>query len=157
MSTRVARRTAVSLLAVTLALAGCGQFLPYSQGGSRAAATQAANAFLTALVTGDSNEAWSHLTPKTKQVVYENDPTVFAADVESADWSRMAWQMGPVTDLDISWGVHAIVDAAAVPVFLVAREIVAGGPDSDMIVLLVQIPGELRDYLIAAQGLDERL
>jgi hypothetical protein len=141
-------RLTASLLALTVAFTGC------AQGGSQATAAAAADAFLSALVQGDADAAWSHLTPKTKQVIYDNDKTEFARDVDTADWSRMVWQMGTVTDLDISWGVHVEVNAATVPPFLVEREIVTGGPESPTIILLVQIPGDPGNYLIAARGLD---
>lgn len=141
-------RLTASLIALTVGLAGC------AQGGSQATAAAAAGAFLSALVQGDADEAWSHLTPETRQAVYQDDKTEFAKDVARADWSRMDWQIGTVTDLDISWGVHVEVDAARVPAFLIDRGIVSGGPESPMIVLLVQIPGDAGDYLIAARGLD---
>jgi len=141
-------RVSASLLVLVVGLAAC------SQGGNESIAAEAADAFLSALVRGDSDEAWSHLSPETKQVIYDNDMAVFARDVGNADWSRFLWHMGTVTDYDISWGVHVEVDAALVPDFLVDRRIVAGGPESPMIILLVQIPGAPSDYLIAAQGLD---
>lgn len=144
-------RSTAAILALTVALTGC------AQGGSETVAVQAAAAFLTALVQGDADEAWSHLTPETKQVVYHDDKAAFARDVDSADWSRMDWQMGTVTDFDISWGVHVEVDAATVPAFLVDREVVSGGPESPTIILLVQVPGDPGDYLIAGRGLDHDL
>ncbi|HEV8252905.1 MAG TPA: hypothetical protein VGQ66_05930 [Candidatus Limnocylindria bacterium] len=136
------------VLALTVGLAGC------AQGGSQASAAVAADAFFSALVQGDAEEAWSHLSQKTRQVIYDNDMAEFAQDVGNADWSRFLWHTGTVSDFDISWGVHVEVDAAAVPAFLVDRRIVAGGPGSPTIILLVQIPGDPSDYVIAGQGLD---
>ena len=141
-------RLSAFLLVVMLGLAGC------PQGGTEASAAAAADSFLSALVQRDVDEAWSHLTPKTKQVIYENVKADFKRDVDMADWSRMVWQMGAVSDLDISWGVHVAIDAPAVPAFLVERQLVSRGPLSRIMILLVQIPGDPGEYLIAGQGLD---
>jgi hypothetical protein len=150
------RRAVLFLACAAAALAGCDLFSsgPDPQGGSPAIAAQATDAFLSALVERDTAEAWSHLSPATQEVVYDNDQAAFAMDVDAADWSKMTWQFGTVTDLDISWGVHVLVDEATVPAFLVEREIAAGWSGFG-IVLHVQTP-EGRPYLIAAQGLDER-
>jgi hypothetical protein len=151
------RRAVLFLACAAAALSGCDLFSsgPDPQGGSPAIAAQATDAFLRALVQRDTAEAWSHLSPATQEVVYDNDQSAFARDVDAADWSRMTWQFGTVTDLDISWGIHVLVDEATVPAFLVEREIAAGWSGFG-IVLHVQTP-EGRPYLIAAQGLDYRL
>jgi hypothetical protein len=144
----VTLRQTVCVLALTVGLTGC------AQGGSQASAAVAADAFLSTLVQGEADEAWSHLSQKTRQVIYDNDMAEFAQDVGNADWSRFRWHTGAVTDYDISWGVHVEVDAAAVPDFLVDRRIVGGGPGSPTIILLVQVPGDPSDYVIAGLGLD---
>lgn len=142
-----------------LATAGCGILpapqSPPGQAGSPAQATQGADAFLKALARHDAQEAWSHLTPATRQVVYNDDELVFAHDVATADWLDLAWEFGPVTDLDISWGVHVVVNEGEVPRFLVERQLAAGW-EGFGIVLHVQTPVG-QPYLVAGQGLDTRL
>lgn len=100
------------LIALQLALAGCGQ------GGSPDAANQAADDFLTALVHRDVDEAWSHLHPDTKQRVYEDDQATFAHDVNEADWSQLSWDFGPVVNFDYAWEVHVMASEGTVPDFL---------------------------------------
>lgn len=146
-------RQAASVL-IVLTLVSCGLGGPPRQAGSPTTAMQAADAFLTALVGGRTVEAWSHLTPATQEVAYDGDGEAFARDVRTADWSGMIWEFGPVTDLEISWGVHVRVDEAAVPEFLLAKEIAAGWAGFGL-VLHVQTPND-QPYLIAAQGLDRR-
>jgi hypothetical protein len=55
-----------------------------------------------------------------------------------ADWSELAWRVGPVTDYEISWGVHVEADEAAIPDFLINTRIV-GEWTRNGLVLLVQI------------------
>ena len=141
------RRAAAVALALAL-LTGCGQ------DGTPQSATEAADHFLSTLANGQHDVAWSHLSPATREVLWNDDPAAFAEEVLAADWASVIWEFGPVVDHDISWGVHVRMTADAVPEFLVARRLAAGGTDE--IVLLVQTPDGL-PYLIAGQSLDIRL
>jgi hypothetical protein len=141
------RRAAAVALAFTL-LTGCGQ------DGTPESAMEAADDFLSALANGQHDVAWSHLSPETREVLWNGDPAAFATDVLAADWASVTWEFGPVVDHDISWGVYVRTTAGALPEFLVARRLAAGGTDE--IVLLVQTP-DGRPYLIAGQSLDIRL
>lgn len=136
-----------AVLALTL-LTGCGQ------DGNAESAVQAADQFLSSLANGQHEVAWSHLSPATREALWNGDPAAFAEDVLAADWSSLAWEFGPVVDHDISWGVHVRMNGDTVPEFLVARRLVAEWNDG--IVLLVQTP-DGRPYMIAGQGLDTRL
>ncbi len=151
-------RGAALVAVLVFALSGCGLLSigesPPGQSGSTVLATHAADAFLRALARHDADEAWSHLTPATRHVVYDDVQMTFAQDVAAADWSGVAWEFGPVTDLDTSWGVHIIVDEDRVPAFLVKRDIAAGS-EGFGIVLLVQTP-EAQSYLIAGRSQDLR-
>ena len=104
------------------------------------------------MADGRADEAWNHLTPETREAVYGDSRAEFTRDVIGAEWSEVRWEFGPVTDLDISWGVHVRVDEETFPPFLVERGIAAGW-DGFGIVLHVQTP-EGNSYLIAGQGLD---
>jgi hypothetical protein len=74
--------------------------------------------------------------------------------VANAEWGEGVWRPGPVTDLDISWGVHVEFDSA-VPDFLINGGI-ASFWDEEGVLLLVQITGP-ETYVIGGPGLDERL
>lgn len=137
---------------IVFTVAACA---PALQGGSPDEAREAADAFLQDLADGDADAAWSHLTPPTRRSAYEDDADAFAREVAAADWSEFEWDIGPVTNHDISWGVHVLIEEESVPDFLVNRGI-AGGWDGSGIVLLVQIPS-VGGYWIAGQGLDTRL
>jgi len=141
------RRAAAVALALTL-LTGCGQ------DGTPQSATEAADDFLLALANGQHDAAWSHLSPATREVLWNDDSATFAAEVLVADWSSVTWEFGPVVDHDISWGVYVRMNANPVPDFLVARRL--AGEWTDGIVLLVQTP-DGGPYLIAGQSLDMRL
>ena len=78
----------------------------------------------------------------------------FADDVRGADWSEFAWEIGPVTNYDISWGVHGETDVVGIPDFLINAEIVSEWSDVGLL-LLVQITGE-NTYEVAGRGLDTR-
>ena len=84
-----APRSPAILVALALALSGCGQ------GGSPDAANTAADAFFQALAHRNVNEAWSHLHPDSQHDVYNDDKAAFAQDVNEADWSRLTWEVGP--------------------------------------------------------------
>lgn len=135
-------RLAAVLLLLPLALAGCGQ------GGNPTAANQAADSFLMALVQKDSDEAWSHLDPRSRHLVYNDDMTAFAHDVEEADWSQLSWEFGPVVDLDYAWEVHLDSKEAAIPDFLLDKAI-AGWADP-WLVMQVKTPAG-QPYLIFAE------
>jgi hypothetical protein len=141
------RRAAAVALAFTL-LTGCGQE------GTPQSATEAADHFLSALAKSQHDVAWSHLSPATREVLWDDDPAAFAEEVLAADWASVTWEFGPVVDHDISWGVHVRMNADARREFLVARRLAAELTDG--IVLLVQTP-DGDPYLIAGQSLDTRL
>ncbi len=128
-------------LVVILALSACGQ------GGSPSDANQAADAFFNALVRRDADEAWSHLHPDSQHDVYGDDKAAFARDVNEADWGQLSWEVGPVVNFDYAWEVHLTLDEATVPDFLFERRL-AGY--STYLVMQVQFPGKLDDYLIIA-------
>jgi hypothetical protein len=130
-------------LALALALSGCGQ------GGSPAAANEAADQFITALADGDVDEAWSHLALETRQRLYADDKAAFARDVKAADWSQLSWEFGPVVNFDYAWEVHGSAQKAFLPDFLVDRKIV--GWSDPWFVMQVQFPGVFaNDYQIIA-------
>jgi hypothetical protein len=126
-------RRLASIFMVVIALSGCGQ------GGSAATANQAADAFLWFMAHRDVDAAWSYLAPETRQSVYDDDMSAFARDVNRADWSQLAWEFGPVVDLDYAWEVHVIADEASVPLFLDETGV---GPNwaGNGFILQVQIP-----------------
>lgn len=132
---------------VLLSLTACNRDAP----GTADDAAAAASDFLSLLVDRNADEAWTHLTPATRSVAYEDDQSAFAEDVQGADWSRLEWEIGPVTDYEISWGVNVIVDNGAVPSFLY-QEGVAGTSDQFGMVLLVQLADA--GYMIAGPALD---
>jgi hypothetical protein len=134
-------RLPASMLMLVLVLSGCGQ------GGSPNAANDAADAFFNSLVRRDVDDAWSHLHPDSQHDVYDDDKAAFAQDVNQADWSRLSWEVGPVVNFDYAWEVHLSVDEATVPGFLFERRI-AGY--STYLVMQVQFPGKVDDYLILA-------
>jgi hypothetical protein len=142
MGSPMVRRPVAVLLALSLALAGCGQ------GGSPEIANQAADEFLTALVHGDVSAAWSHLDPGSQRIAYDNDEAAFIRDVNDADWTQLSWQFGPVVNLDYAWEVHVVADETAVPDFLVERAI-AGWADP-WFVMQVKTPAG-QPYLIVAE------
>ncbi|MEX0626410.1 MAG: hypothetical protein WD402_07690 [Chloroflexota bacterium] len=111
---------------------------------------------MRALATGDTTTAWEHLTAKTQDVVYDNDMAAFVDDIKSVDWSELTWQVGQVSDLDISWGVRVEIKGSPVPTFLLERRLAGGQAGDSEIILLVQFASR-DDYLIAGQSLDERL
>ena len=125
------------------------------QRGDPTVAADAAHAFLQSLTQGRVAQAWSVLTPDSRAAAYDNDAEAFADDVRSADWADFTWRIGPVTDLEISWGVHVESEPEQIPTFLIDRGI-AGGWDDQGMLLLVQIASE-EQFLIAAQGMDTRL
>jgi hypothetical protein len=138
-------------------LVGCGVLFPDGarpQGGSPEIANQSADAFLRAVVAQRASEAWSHLTPGTRDALYQGDEAAFAHDVRSGDWSGVEWEFGPVVDHDISWGVHVRVVEGPVPPFMVERGLAANWAEG--LVLLIQTPFE-EPYMVAGQGLDTRL
>lgn len=137
------KRLAALLVAFPLVLSGCGQ------GGSPAAANQAADDFLTALVHREVDEAWSHLDPRSQRIVYDNDKAAFASDVHDAEWSQLSWQFGPVVNLDNAWEVHVMADEASVPDFLDETGIAPNWSGNGFI-MLVQTPVG-QPYLIAAE------
>lgn len=140
------------LILLVTALAACQ---PPAQLGDEATAARAADAFLDGLVQRRVAQAWRVLTPAAQENAYGGDADAFADDVLGADWTDLTWTIGPVTDYEISWGVHVEADPDAIPAFLFDRGL-AGGWGDDGMVLLVQIPVEGR-FLVAGQGLDERL
>ena len=136
-------RRMAAVLALTLALSGCGQ------GGSPEAANEAVDDFLSALVHGDVNEAWSHLEPDTRERAYDNDGAAFARDVNDADWSQLSWEFGPVVNFDYAWETHFVVDDGAVPNFLIERRIAL--LSDRWLVMVVQTP-TFQPYLIVAEA-----
>ena len=144
------RAFAATFLVLASGLSACGQI------GSSELAGRAADDFLRALATGDASGAWKHLTTKTQEIAYDNDMAAFANDVSSSDWSKLAWQVGQIRDYDISWGVRVQMSGSSVPTFLLERRIAGGQEGASTIILLVQFASR-DDYLIAGQGLDERL
>lgn len=141
---------AAIVLGLAFGLTACGQT------GNPEFAGRAADDFMRALATGDAQGAWEHLTSKTQEVAYDNDMAAFVNDVESSDWSELGWEIGQVSDYDISWGVRVQIDGSPVPTFLMETGIAGGQEDASTIILLVQFASG-NDYLIAGQGLDERL
>lgn len=139
-----------TILVLAFGLTACAQI------GSPDLASRAADDFMRALATGDTTSAWEHLTAKTQDVVYDNDRAAFVNDVKSTDWSELTWQIGQARDLDISWGVRVQINGSPVPTFLLERRIAGGQAGDSTIILLVQFASR-DDYLIAGQGLDERL
>jgi hypothetical protein len=153
MTWRRVRRATLTLVLLSFG-SGCGLLSvggPRGNTGSPAIAAHAADAFLTALVNQQADEAWSHLTEATQRNVYHNNQMAFADDVTNADWSGPRWRFGPVTDLDWAWGVHVVVDEETLPTFLVERQIAAGW-EGFGIVIHVVTPDQ-QPYLIAAQGM----
>ncbi len=142
MSRSERRRQLAVVVALALALAGCGQ------AGSPEAANQAADQFLMTLVRMDSDEAWSHLDPRSQHVVYNDDKTAFAHEVAEADWSRLSWEFGPVVDLDYAWEIHFVTAEAAIPDFLLERSI-AGWGDPWLVMQVMTPVG--KPYLILAE------
>jgi hypothetical protein len=130
------------LVVLVLVLSGCGQ------GGSPNAANDAADAFFNALVRTDVDDAWSHLHPDSQHDIYNDDKAAFARDVSEADWSRLSWEVGPVVNFDYAWEVHLKLDQASVPAFLFDRHI--AGYSDPYLVMQVQFPGKLDDYLMIA-------
>lgn len=142
-----------TILVLVFGLTACGQI------GSRDLASRAADDFMRALATGDTTSAWEHLTAKTQEVAYDNDMAAFVNDVKSTDWSELTWQLGQIgqiSDYDISWGVRVQINGSPVPTFLLERRIAGGQAGDSEIILLVQFASR-DDYLIAGQGLDQRL
>lgn len=135
-------RRMAAVFALTLALSGCGQ------GGSPEAANQAVDDFLTALVQRDVNEAWSHLSPDTRERVYDNDQAEFGREVNDADWSELSWEFGPVVNFDNAWEIHFLVDDGTVPDFLIERRIAL--MSEPWLVMVVQTP-TFQPYLIWAE------
>jgi len=131
-----------------LSLTACNSDAP----GTPDDAASAASDFLSLLVERNADEAWTHLTPATRSVAYDDDQTAFAEDVQAADWSTFEWEIGQVTDYEISWGVNVIVEDQAVPSFLY-QEGVAGTSEQFGVVLLVQLTDA--GYMIAGPALDE--
>jgi hypothetical protein len=138
------------LFAITMALLSLVACSRHAQGTANGAA-EAAGDFLSLLMEGKANEAWMHLTPATRTVIYDDDEGAFAADVQQADWSRLEWEIGPITDYEISWGVNVIVDDEAVPDFLFREGLVTASDPFGMH-LLVQLNDA--GYMIAGRGLD---
>lgn len=138
------------VLVLAVGLTACAQI------GSPDLASRAADDFMRALATGDTATAWEHLTAKTQDVVYDNDIAAFVDDIKGTDWSELTWQVGGISDLDISWGVRVEISGSPVPTFLLERRIAGGREGVSTITLLVQF-ASLDDYLIAGQGLDQRL
>jgi len=145
------RTLAPLVLLMSTVLSGC---FPQAQAGDPEQAALATHDFLTALSAGRVDYAWDHLTPATREAVYGDERAAFADDVTSADWRAFDWAIGPVTDYDISWGVHVEVEPDAIPEFLIDRRL-AAPYDNEGIILLVQFTGDR--YVIAGQALDTDL
>ena len=145
---------ALFTLALATTLSSCAP-AEAEQLGSRAEAAVAADDFLRALTRGRALYAWEHLTPATREELFDGNADEFTRQVTRADWSAFQWEIGPMTDYEISWGVHVEVDSAQVPDFLVDSRL-AGPYDDIGIVLLVQFlaPGR---YAVAGQSLDTDL
>lgn len=143
-------KAALGGLLAALVLSSCA---PAKQPGDPAAAAAAADDFLSALATGQTERAWDAMAPATQTRVYDNDREKFADEVTAADWSGMRWRVGPVSDYDISWAVYVEVDPSTVPRVLTERRIVAEWPEQGVL-LLVQID-QAGSYAIAGQGMDE--
>jgi hypothetical protein len=143
------RLLAAILLTMAAALAACS---PAPQRGDETEARDAAESYLDALRREDVGFLWERLTPATRGALYANDAGAFARDVGATDWSDLTWEIGPVTDYEISWGVHAQVAPAGVSVTLVDRGLF-GGWGEEGIMILVQIT-DGGAYLVAGQGLD---
>ena len=143
------RSLAAILLTLGVALAACS---PSPQLGNEAEAAEAAESFLDALRREDVRFLWERLTPATRDELYANDADAFAREVAATDWSDLAWEIGPVTDYEISWGVHAVVAPAGVSDTLVDRGLFSGWGEAG-IVILVQIT-DGGAYLVAGQALD---
>lgn len=142
------RRLGIPLVLLVLA---CVPACARTQLGDTASAANAADDFLLLLRDGDAEGAWDVLTPRTRDAGYDNEFERFAEDVAEADWDDAAWRPGPVTDLDISWGVHVEFESR-IPDFLINGGIASYWSDEGLI-LLVQISGP-ETYLIAGPGLD---
>jgi hypothetical protein len=126
-----------------------------AQAGSPQGAERAADAFLRALRDERAEDVWDHLTPATREEIHGGDFDQFAQELRTADFSGLTWSIGPVTDYEISWGVHAALEPDRAMEELVESGI-AGGWGTDGIVLLVQFVAD-GDYLVAGQGLDTDL
>lgn len=140
------RAVAAMLLPLAIGLTACGQI------GSPELARRATNDFLRLLVAGDAADAWAHLTPGTRAYAYHNDMAAFANDVDTSDWSKFRWQIGRVSDYDVSWGVTVRVDEGSVPTFLLERRIAGGREATGEINLQVQFASR-DEYLIVGPGL----
>jgi hypothetical protein len=156
------RGTALTLVAV-LASAAC-QAAPQ---GTAEGASEAASDFLTNLVNQRADLAWKALTPATQKALYDDDQSLFTAEVASANWSDVTWEIGrPPVSLEISWGVYVAVDggSSAVPEFLLTRRLMSrweeeeGSVVTDRgIFLLIQLSGgESPNYSVPGIALDTR-
>lgn len=145
---RAARLASNGLLAL-LVLAGCQ--LAEQPGDERLAAAAALD-FLGKMADGRVAETWAILTPATRAQIYKDDADEFAADVASADWSSLSWQVGPVSNLDISWGVYVEVLGGPAPDFLTEREIAGTSSEGDLF-LLIQLSDD-GSYAVAGQAMD---
>lgn len=148
---RGGRLLAPLIIAIT-GLAGCA---PPVQLGSPEDAAAATNDFLRALTSGSASYAWEHLTPATRDDLFDGNQEEFARHVNDADWSAFEWRIGPVTDYEISWGVHVEVDPEAAPDFLIESGL-ASEYDGGGLVLLIQFP-EPGAYVVAGPGMDTDL
>ena len=146
---RRGRLFAPLIIAFAGSLAGCA---PPAQLGSPEDAAAATNDFLQALTSGSAAYAWEHLTPETRDGLFDGNEEEFVRNVAEADWSAFEWQIGPVVDHDISWGVYVEVDREAVPDFLIDSGL-ASGFEGRGLVLSIQFP-EPSAYVVAGRSMD---
>lgn len=147
-------RSAAAAVVLALLTSACHLGLvEQDASGTPAAAVESANDFLSLLTAKKAAEAWDRLTPSTKAVIYNGDQSAFVSDVTNADWSRFNWEIGPVTDYEVSWGVHFRVDGGGAPDFLSTKAITGrpGASDRSEMILLVQLGN--RRYEVAGFGL----
>lgn len=84
--------------------------------------------WLTAMAEPSGDRGWSLLSPEEQQRAYDGDAAAYLADVDAADWSRVAWApaSGHLHDgIVYEGGASLLSHPATLPAFLYERRLAA--------------------------------
>ncbi len=122
-SQRVGNRLFEVVLFLLLIVAGGCIALPAER---EQVAEALVNDWLSSMVAGDADRAWSLMHPVTQSQVYHDSQADFANDVATAQWVGLIWQVQPASFNDGHYLVELSVPTGlgSVPQFLLNRGLI---------------------------------
>jgi hypothetical protein len=90
-------------------------------------ATAAAADFMAALESGNVDDAWASLSPRTREALYEGHEELLAQDLAASQGPFPGWEIsGAPSWLDTSWAVPVSIvgGSDALPQFMLDRRLV---------------------------------